>query len=391
VKHLKIEKLGPIVEANIELGDLTVLVGPQASGKSLFVQLLKAYKDRGAIRRTLTQYGFDWLKEEDALQRFNEIYFGGGMRDVWSEQSVLEVDKKKVKYPTTVARARSDAPKRESVFLIPAQRVLALQDGWPKPFMGFDPDTPYALRHFSESLRRLMAQGFGSSKAIFPQSRRLKEDLRKLVDSAVYIGSRLEFETVRSQKRLVLRPAQSGTPLPYGAWSAGQREFTPLLMGLYWLMPPRKKAKHDEIEIVVIEEPEMGLHPKAVLAFGLLVLELMHRGYRVVVSTHSPVLLDLVWAMQELQGVHTRGAINTLEQIFDLSASPQTKSLLGEGIGHHYRTYYFSQTDEGVKTEDISTLDPGDENENISGWGGLSGFSGRIAEAVGAALASEAS
>lgn len=391
MKHVKVKNFGPIAEADVELGELTILVGPQASGKSLFVQLLKAYQDRGAIRRTLIQYGFDWLKESDALQRFNEIYFGGGMRDVWSTKSTLEIDRKRVNYPSTVTRARSDSPKTESVFLIPAQRVLALQDGWPKPFMGFDGDTPYALRYFSESLRRLMAQGFGSSKAIFPQPRRLKEDLRRQVDDAVYIGSRLEFETVRSQKRLVLRPIASGDPLPYGAWSAGQREFTPLLMGLYWLMPPRKRAKHEDVELVVIEEPEMGLHPKAVLAFGLLVLELMHRGYRVVVSTHSPVVLDLVWAMQELHGLATKVAVQALQQIFNLSASAQTKTLLEEGLAHRYRTYYFQQTEDGVRTQDISSLDPSAESENIAGWGGLSGYSGHIAETVGMALASEAS
>ena len=35
---------------------------------------------------------------------------------------------------------------------------------------------------------------------------------------------------------------------------------------------------------------------------------------------------------------------------------------------------------------DISVLDPGSDDDAISGWGGLSGFSGRIADIVGKAI-----
>jgi predicted ATPase len=50
MKKIHLEKFGPIHKANIELGDLTVLVGPQAGGKSLFAQLIKALGDAGTIR-----------------------------------------------------------------------------------------------------------------------------------------------------------------------------------------------------------------------------------------------------------------------------------------------------------------------------------------------------
>ena len=35
-----------------------------------------------------------------------------------------------------------------------------------------------------------------------------------------------------------------------------------------------------------------------------------------------------------------------------------------------------------VRSKDISTLDPGDEDDDISGWGGLAGFSSRFGETV---------
>jgi hypothetical protein len=54
------------------------------------------------------------------------------------------------------------------------------------------------------------------------------------------------------------------------ASSAAQREFVPLLLGLYWLLPAAKIAKRDKIEWVLIEEVEMGLHPSAISIFAAL-------------------------------------------------------------------------------------------------------------------------
>lgn len=71
----------------------------------------------------------------------------------------------------------------------------------------------------------------------------------------------------------------------------------PLLLGLYWLLPPAKVRRRGALEWVVIEEPEMGLHPNAVSVVILLILELLQRGYRVCLSTHSTHVLDIVWAL----------------------------------------------------------------------------------------------
>ena len=53
-----VRNFGPIQEIDVELGDLTVLVGAQASGKSLFLQMFKLIKDKDAILESLENYGF---------------------------------------------------------------------------------------------------------------------------------------------------------------------------------------------------------------------------------------------------------------------------------------------------------------------------------------------
>jgi hypothetical protein len=65
------------------------------------------------------------------------------------------------------------------------------------------------------------------------------------------------------------------------------------------------------------------------------------------------------------------------------------RDLLRTALRKEYRTYFFDRTDEGVVAREISSLDPGNEDTGVAGWGGLTGFSGRIAQVVGESIASE--
>ena len=388
MRSLEVSSFGPIKHGEIQFGDLTIFVGPQASGKSLFAQLFKAIKDSGAIRKNLKQYGFDWSKDKNPVGAFLSTYLGGGMASVWQQRTSIKVDGKPYNFRTRVVKS-PPGPRvdKKSVFLIPAQRVLVLQDGWPKPFMGYSPGDPYCMRDFSESLRHLMEQGVGSGKAIFPQAGRLKSQLRKLIDKGIYIGAELQLHTEGPRKQIVLCPEGSEATLPYSAWSAGQREFTPLLMGMYWLMPGTKVKRKGDIRTVIIEEPEMGLHPQAIVSFCLLTLELLWRGYRVILSTHSPVVLDVIWALKELSQLEEPVAIKSLKEIFSVEVLGQpVREVFASALKKDYKVYFFDRTDDEVEVRDISSLDPGDDDVDIAGWGGLSGFSGRIADSVGDAL-----
>lgn len=377
MKRLQVRAFGPIKQGDVEFGDLTVLVGPQATGKSLFVQLLKLIADAGAIAADLFQYGFDWFSGDNPVRDFCSIYFGGGLEQVVQKKTVAICDGESVDFKS-VAVPESIDNTRETVYLIPAQRVLVLQDGWPKPFMAYAGGDPYALRMFSESLRLSMERGLGREGAIFPRSNWFKAELGSVVDASIYVGSTLMVEREGMRKRVVLKPFGSDSALPYSAWSAGQREFTPLLLGLYPHMPT---------EDVIIEEPEMGLHPQAVVSFGLLVLDLLARDHRVILSTHSPVILDLVWALRELSAVDPKIGVKALCRVFNIERpTKHLKDVLTSALQKQYRTYYFHRTDTGVITEDISTLDPGSDDPAVAGWGGLSGFSGRIAQIVGEAI-----
>lgn len=52
-QSLCVQNFGPIKNVDVNFGDLTILIGPQASGKSLFLELFKLIKDKAHIVSTL--------------------------------------------------------------------------------------------------------------------------------------------------------------------------------------------------------------------------------------------------------------------------------------------------------------------------------------------------
>ncbi|MEI6390895.1 MAG: AAA family ATPase [Verrucomicrobiota bacterium] len=334
---------------------------------------------RGQVQGELSRYGLDWSGQ---LADFLDVYLGEGMRAVWRPgQSSIEWEGKAVDLPQLAARKRKI--KHESLFFIPAQRVLALRDGWPRPFTDYTPGDPFAVREYSEKLRVLVEQEFGAAGDLFPRERRLKSEFRDLLQKNVFSNFHLRVDKVRSQKRLVLGPGGAVGNIPYMVWSAGQREFVPLLLGFYWLMPPTKISTRAEIEWVVLEELEMGLHPRAISVVVLLVLELVARGYRVCLSTHSPQVLDAIWALKHLRENHA--SPQALLKIFEAPNTPPMQRLATSAMQKTVKVYYFNR-ETGV-TADISNLDPSAEGQAEAGWGGLSEFSGRANEAVARAVA----
>lgn len=379
MEHLKVRAFGPIDEADIYFGDLTILVGPQASGKSIFIQLLKLLVDKPHIRKIFQQYNYIWTKEPDKIL---DLYFGEGMAKIWKPNTTIQFDN------TTFSR-NFLIPKRgryesldyaeETLFYIPAQRILSVSDGRPKPFMEFDASTPFVLRQFSETLRQLLQNGMGKLESIFPISKRLKEPLRKSFNESIFHDGKVVMDERTGQKKL--RMQVDGMSVPFITWSAGQKEFMPLLLGFYWLCPPSKVSRKDNYRYVVIEEPEMGLHPEAIKSVILQVIDLLSRGYKVIISTHSPVLLEFAWAFNHLKD--SKVPEKALYELFDIKKTPGTQRLFDNILTTKtIKTFYFGREKNKIITRDITSLDAGSEDQVIAGWGGLSQFSGRATDVV---------
>ncbi len=369
---LKVKNFGPIQEANVTFGDLTFLIGPQASGKSIFLQLLKLLEDRDFIRKTLEDYNFVW---NGTANNIFDLYYGDGMDFLWDLHTHVTYNSKQIhlKYFFENNELQSSP---EHIFYIPAQRVLSVSDGRPKNFNEFDNSSPFVLKYFSEFLRRTLSFKSGDQEKQFPNPQKLIEAISNSIKENIYQEGEILYDARRGQKKFSLQLSKMN--LSFMTWSSGQKEYLPLLLSCYWLM--ETKSLHTDIKTVIIEEPEMGLHPQAIKTIVLQVLDLISRGYKVIISTHSTVFLEFAWAFQYLKKANApEGAFL---ELFDLPQSPDTKGLFRNILAKTLNTYYFDRKNDKVTVKDISSLDAGSDHIEESEWGGLSSFAGRAGDII---------
>jgi hypothetical protein len=372
--RLAIHNFAQIADVDLRFGDLTVLVGAQGSGKSLALQWLKTVVDGKQIVTALRDAGH--VVDDPTI--LIDLIFGVGMGPAWRADTHVSFNRKEIKLKGIGKLGDG----QETAFFIPAHRSMLISDGWAAPFQKLTSNTPVVARIFSQNLfDRFSARG---GDKLFPLDRVLKKSYRDQIDSAVFHGGTVGLELDRQHaKRLQLTHGES--QLPFMTWTAGQREFTPLLLGLYHLLPPRKIKKRPEIDWVIIEEPEMGLHPQAITVVLLLILDLLWRGYRVVMSTHSPHVLTAIWMLRRLQEHQARWQL--VCQAFGVQSTQQLRQVAAAALDKDYRVYLLAFDDDGkVNSTDISELDPGAEDERMSGWGGLTEFSSRFGDAVRGAV-----
>ncbi|AXE31757.1 hypothetical protein DK842_18760 [Chromobacterium phragmitis] len=372
-KSIKIANFAHIKEINISFGDLTVIVGPQASGKSLAMQWVKLLADRNAVCSDLKKYGYYFEKNSE----FYSLYFGEGYeRSVTEDVNIIfnGEDASPLALPEKKVFA-----KKHKIRVIPAHRGLLMVDGWPKLFQQHAMDTPYVARRSSEDLyNQLTSMNTSETDVIFPRQNRLKSSVREIINQAVYHDSTLNLSKHSQRKRLELK-IPDGSGIPFMNWTAGQREFTPLLLSLYDLMPAGKVKKHEDICTIIIEEPEMGLHSKAIESFLVLIVELIHRGYKVILTTHSSIFLDFAWGISQLKLSCATSADYCNALRIPIAMQDCIDTLKKSKI----KIYNFDFGSDGrVKSHDITSLDPFAVSTHENTWGGLASYTKNIGDAL---------
>lgn len=368
--RLILRNFAHLAEVDLAFGDLTVLVGAQAAGKSLALQWLKLAIDGRHVASALRAAG-----QRVSPDVIVDLVFGSGMQAAWRDDTEVHWGHSRIG-PQTVSR--KGPRKHEALFFIPAHRAMLVSDGWAAPFQKLGTDIPVVARLFSQNLFDRFSEH--KAGALFPVPKRLKREIREQIDRAIFHGGTVGIEEdVQHTRRL--RLVHQDMHLPFMTWTAGQREFTPLLLGLYHLLPSTKQRKQKGIDWVVIEEPEMGLHPQAITVVLLLVLDLLWRGYRVVLSTHSPHVLAAVWMLQRLKEHGARWQL--VCDAFEVKHAAQFRGVAETALEKSYRVHYLFFDERGkVRSKDISTLDAENPDDAVSGWGGLAELSSRFGEAV---------
>ncbi|MCF8450008.1 MAG: AAA family ATPase [Taibaiella sp.] len=364
MEKISIRNLGPITEADITFGDLTILVGPQASGKSILLQMATLVEDNKWINDQLFVRGYAWHD----IKSLVGVYFGESTLQLWQGNTQVSVNGEFFNTDYLIKSINEVTESARNTFYVPAHRILTIQNGWPKPFDDFRFE-PFILSSYSETIRLLME---GLHQKMYGN-----HTMQDLVYNSIYDNGKVEVEVSNGRKKFVLNLGDNY--IPFQQWSTGQKEFMPLLLGFNLLTNAQFSAGM-AIKTVIIEEPEMGLHPAAIKQVIVSLLKLVQKGYKIIVSTHSPVFLEFAWAFQFLQEGKVKDEV--LYELFNMPHNEQTENVFKGILQKSVRTYYFDKQEKGVFVKDISSLDASSDDPAIAEWGGLSTFGSRAAEIV---------
>jgi hypothetical protein len=93
----------------------------------------------------------------------------------------------------------------------------------------------------------------------------------------------VNFETAELRKELLFQPKEN-TKLEMPIVSSMVKELAPLVLCLRYLVEPN--------ELLIIDEPEMNLHPAAQVEIAEFLAMLVNAGLHVLITTHSPYIVD---------------------------------------------------------------------------------------------------
>ena len=149
-----VENLGPIAKADVTFGDLTILTGPQASGKTLFLETFKLVKDFTSIFSYFCDANYKISDDS-----FFDFYYGDKMHKLVSKDFKAIYNKKKIHFSLSKELTEKDFEhyiaglEITTVHYIPAQRSSALSEGRIKLSDDFV-NSPYVLVKFSNYLQK---------------------------------------------------------------------------------------------------------------------------------------------------------------------------------------------------------------------------------------------
>ena len=320
MRKLTVKNFSVIKEAELEFGKITVLIGPQSSGKSLLCKLAyflsKEVLDI-AVGRALNEFEFS-IFEDDVSKRFFEWFPMRGWReDSWSISYVSE------KYEVTVSgRAGGSRPLAFHLSINECFRFEYIKQ--------LSNARPWAKGIIYGAFSRLMGRAYWESASYIPSERSYFVDTQKgyrlltsqpdsiagsfaelyaeslnLDASKPQISTHLQGELIRGGDSWQFA-FSDGRVLPLNFLSTGSKELLPLLCALEIYAYRRREITLDDqfeansedgyrFDEFFIEEPEAHIFPKKqyeiVQYFADIVNDELLKP-AITITTHSPYTLS---------------------------------------------------------------------------------------------------
>lgn len=267
IESLSIRNFKVLREVDLELKPLTVIVGPNASGKSTILQAIALLLNPEAIPAT---------EPELALLRSGRLQTG----------TVLEarIDGK---------RSSLDFSKRETPMW---RRMLAPR--WKYILLDLDPHKLAAPSYPTDVSLSLPGDGEGLSSILAGLQLEKPDRFNKVIEQLRSVVPTLEGLRIR---RVLIEREKVGHEIlfdmlgtegiPANAASHG----TLLTLGVLTAL-----SLHEGPQVALIDDLERGLHPKAISSFIQQLRGIQNPQLQIVATSHSPYLIDCMEADEVL-------------------------------------------------------------------------------------------
>lgn len=336
---LTVENFSCIQNAEIELGTINVLIGPQASGKSVISKLIFFFLDLQSDQQEKInqEKTFDTFSEELKL-RFADWFptsaWGAKKFKIEFEAGDFKIRLTRVSYAESVnnnLRLWVSSPIKEfykqALELVKATRAKSRSK-----------DKPYAHLELSwrtrqeidKSLRALLGENYVSQLTFIPAGRSFFTNLGRafmafdqgrildpitvrfgrfyttLVHETAILGERLGRKELEQELAEILGgelhwegekvsvKCQDGRVIPISALSSGQQELLPLFVAFASVDRYSDRRDKNTAELTIIEEPEAHLFPNAQSRLIQGLVGFSNAGSstrRLLLTTHSPYVL----------------------------------------------------------------------------------------------------
>lgn len=303
ITTIEIENLRGIREGRLEgLGPLTILTGPNACGKSAVLDALligassEPWEAVGwaVARHPRSLNGARWLVhrstkqsrlrvEDEATWWESQLRWASTQEPDLLESSGAKAPFSIIQLKEILASSDPESPRRES------QVVFGLDNSYdtgiePPPIPGFS-DVPNRV-HAVLVDPGLPKQLHPTFSKVYQEGRR--EDVEELIATLVPDFVRLEILT-EGEDSPVLHIATKERSVPVSLSGDGIQAFVQLALEI--AVAPDG--------LVLVEEPEVYQHPKAIWQSARAILANVRRGVQMVLTTHSLELIDALLAQAE--------------------------------------------------------------------------------------------
>ena len=351
MQRLCVRDFGPIRSCDIEIPRLTVMTGPQASGKSTLAKLIYFFKlaQQYIQSQTLSAVQIDkWLRSV-FLRMFGDLTELSDVMQIrydFADEQWLEITKGI--HPQThsqtvlfrLSRDFSQSSEMVDAVYIPAGRsmITLLSDQLPVLFTDPNRQLPAldyctnAYIHQILSLRQSFANGLDGllKQEIETTDRELNLTVLKHMIQLAGKILKARYCYRAGEERLLLDMNKPGKSIKVNFASSGQQETVWALNLLFYYLLEGKPS------CIILEEPEAHLYPDSQKYMAEALATFAHAGSQVIVTTHSPYILgefnNLLYAAEIHSADEQRNAIVPSCEALDASWTKAVHVINGQVV-----------------------------------------------------------